>query len=117
MSEDAKSKATRLGREQGSNAAEWAMAPDRMTKGQMLRTLRGIEAGDPQIMDNFREPSLSGEWVDNMTPSKLMAEIGLEGDNGQAVDTDEICEVWEEAARDAFWNKIQEILKLHIKED
>jgi hypothetical protein len=110
-------KAKVLAEEQGRNAAEWAIEPDRLSREQMLAILKGIEEGDPAVLDRFREPSLSGEWVDDMSPSKLMVEIGFDDDSGQAGDEEAICAVWEQAARDAFWAKIEETLKLHTKED
>ena len=51
----------------GRAAASWVF--DGNTKDATYReVLKGIEDGDPEVMDRFRTPDLSGEWTDEPTP-------------------------------------------------
>lgn len=109
--------AERKGREAGEAAASWAIEPDRMTKGQMLDTLRGIQAGNPAVLDNFCEPRLSGEFGDGPTPSGLADLLGVDTENESHPDVGMLCEAWEEGVREAFWSAIEKTLLYHIGED
>lgn len=109
--------AERKGREAGEAAASWAIEPDRMTRGQMLATLRGIQAGDPAVLDNFCEPSLSGELRGDPTPASLAEELGVDPENESHPDVGMLCEAWEEGMREAFWSAIEKTLMFHLKED
>lgn len=104
--------AAKAGTEYGKNAAAWAIEPDRTSREQMLRALKGIEDGDPHILDAFAEPTLSGEDQDAPTPASVAAEAGLEPDE----DSTAVCEAWEEAASSAFWGEVERILRFHTKE-
>jgi len=62
-----KSKWYKIGKQRGGKAGldafprtDWMKADECIDLA--LRTLRGIEAGDPEIMDLCRDP-LSGEWA------------------------------------------------------
>lgn len=105
--------AERLGKQCGTNAAEWAIDPSRMSREQMLAVLKGIEDDDPAVTDQFREPNLSGENQGEPTPQSILEDVGA----GDDTDSELIVEAWEGAARDAFWTKIQETLAFHTKED
>lgn len=101
--------AERLGREAGANAAEWVILPDRMTKEQMLRILKGIEDGDPEIMDAYSEPLL-GEDGSDYDITSLARELGVAPGSS---DMDVYAENWEEGASAAFWEKIADICRIH----
>lgn len=113
----AEATAKKMGEEYGRNAAEWAIEPDRMSREQMLAVLRGIEDGDPAILNQFKEPDLSGEITGNQTVSGLTDALGIDPEDDSQPDVALICEAWEEGAHDAFWSKIQETLLYHTKED
>jgi hypothetical protein len=51
----------RLGREAGHSAGTWVIDGNTSTE-QCARILRGIEDGDPEVMDMQPSP-LSGEWA------------------------------------------------------
>jgi len=104
--------AQNLGKSYGTNAAEWAIEPDRMSRQQMADLLKGIDDGDPLVMDQFREPNLSGENQGEPTPQNLAEDLGL-GD-GQEDELDKACEAWEEAASTSFWAKIETTLNYHL---
>lgn len=95
----------------GKNAAAWAVEPDRTSHEQMLRALKGIEDGDPKVIDAFREPNLSGEFQDAPTPASVAAEAGLAPEE----DGSAACEAWEEAAQSAFWGEIERILRANTE--
>jgi hypothetical protein len=109
-------KARALGRAYGKAKASWAIEPERLSKVQMQAILDGIEDVDPLIMNQFKEPDLSGEYSDSPTPERLVNELEFDEDSGQAGDIEAICEAWKEAARDTFWSEIQKTL-LHHTED
>jgi len=110
-SQTPESKAERMGRRAGTEAAQWAIEPDRMTKGQMVRVIRGIEAVDPEVIDNFSPPNLSGA---GMTPATLCMEMDIDPHTGDGELQTELCDAWEESAREAFWLEIERILRFHL---
>jgi len=69
--------ARRDGAEAGRNAASWCT--DGNTTLETYRAiLRGIEDGDPAVLDAYRVPDLSGEYADAPTPSDLAERYGRE---------------------------------------
>lgn len=109
----AETQAERLGRQYGANAAEWAIDTILMSREQMLAVMKGIDDGDPAVLDQFREPNLSGEHQGEPTPQSILEDV----EAGDDTDSEMIVEAWEEAARDAFWAKVQETIAFHTKED
>lgn len=61
---------------------------------------------DPEVMDRYPEPNLSGEWADDPTPASLAREVtgyGFEELAGLSFDvTAALADEWE-AGRDAVW--------------
>ena len=105
--------AKRDGKSAGIGAAGWALDFGRMTQRQERETaervLRGIEEGDPAVLDSFRVPNLSGEFADDPTPRSLAEDYGLSDDDPRAEWlVDEICTAWEDAASESFWQKLAE---------
>lgn len=131
-----------IAREQGTrdgrNAAEW-YAQDafggRVTHGareSAERILKGIEDGDPEIMDTIPSPDMSGQWADEPTGSDIACVI-LEDVTGETyrdaytgiyhlpeewedAETD-ILDAYEQAYRDAATDKISELARIAIGED
>lgn len=110
-----KEEAVSLGKEQGTNAAEWAIDPARLSKEQMKAILKGIRECDLAVMDQFREPSLSGEFAEDMTLIKLCLELGISPTEGDDEYQAHLAEVWEGAAQASFWAKIEQILTQHTE--
>ena len=105
--------ARRDGKAAGIGAAGWALDFGRMTSAQERETaervIRGIEEGDPAVLDSFRVPNLSGEFADDPTPRSLAEDYGLSEDDPRAEWLpDEICTAWEDAASESFWRKLAE---------
>jgi len=101
------------GREAGSNAAEWAIVPDRMSKEDMLRMIAGIEAGDPKVMDAFNVPNLSGEYADGEDEETLADKLGIKDEDELQVS----CDAWENGSTAAFWEKVGDVLRYHTQEE
>jgi len=106
--------AEKLGKAHGINAAEWAIQDSwggRVSSPQDREAakafLDGAEAGDPAIMDRFSPPNLSGEWADSMTPAKLIEEV-TEGEMSlEPEEESAICDAYEQAASDGFWQELE----------
>lgn len=94
--------AKRLGRDAGEAAASWCIDGN-TTDETKAKILKGYEDGDPEVMDMFRLPDLSGEWADGPTPRSLAEDIGIEEDDERL---DDACSAWEEAVSDGFWNEL-----------
>lgn len=76
---------------------------------------------DPEVMDRYREPNLSGEWGDDPTPASLAAEIlqghehSIVGEVGSDV-VNAIADAWEEG-RDAVWGDALQATALRVLGD
>jgi len=68
---------TELAAEHGKAAASWAFDgnTDRAT---YERARKGIDDGDPEVMDSFRVPDLGGEYADDFTDRSLADELGID---------------------------------------
>ncbi len=96
-------RARRDGRTAGENAASWVFDGN-TARETYERVLRGIENGDPEILDAFRTPSLSGEYADDPTPRTLAEAYDIdERCDPDGTLLDEACTEWEGAASQAFW--------------
>lgn len=59
--------------EDGKNAASWLVDGNTPDPGAVLvRLAKGIEDGDPEIMDELPEPRLSGEMADEPTWERVI---------------------------------------------
>lgn len=115
--------ARKLGAEHGRNAAEWwlqdtfggRVSPrvERMAAGPILR---GIEDGDPAILDTFPAPDLSGEWADTLTGPQLLADAFADADPDHPADEamfwhadafTDLCDAYESAFSDAVTDAIE----------
>jgi hypothetical protein len=81
-----------LGAEHGRNVAGWV---DVDSPGAARRWLRGIEDGDPAVLDALPGAPLSGEHVDWLTILDLYRELGVTDTD----DTDDgaLCTAYEDA--------------------
>lgn len=108
--------AAALGAEHGKAAASWVFDGNTTTE-QYRRFLVGIEEGDPEVLDEYgpRSP-LSGEFADDMTPYSLAQELGLDYDSEPTHDMDNICDEYETAYYDAYWQELERVTRLQIGE-
>lgn len=95
-----------LGREAGKSGAQWVF--DGNTTTETYRAvLKGIEDGDPEVLDAYNAPSLTGEF-----PTHRMAglphALGVPSNyNGLA----SLVTEWESAASEAFWNELERLAR------
>lgn len=112
------------GTDDGQNAAGWyvqetfgghAYASADDAEGAAL-ILRGIEDGDPAVLDTFPFADLSGEWADTLTGPQLVSEAVSEVDLGEddARKADrlndwftDVCDAYENAFSDAVSAEIE----------
>jgi hypothetical protein len=104
-----------LGKSHGENAAQWVaqdswggrVASSRQSEENARAFLKGIEEGDPMIMDSYVSPNLSGEWADSMTPRSLIEEVT----EGEIMLTEEeadaVCQAYETEAANGFWQELE----------
>ncbi len=66
--------ARKMGEEHGLNAASWYFNGNTSTE-TYAAVLRGMDDGDPEIMDSLPSSPLSGEWADSPTPQTVLSEL------------------------------------------
>lgn len=102
-------RARELGADHGRAAASWFFGGN-TSRETYAAVLKGIEEGDPAVLDSFPGSPLSGEWADGMTMGRLLEAIGV-GDphaelsfNPEPWDgiADAYCDAFESAAVDAI---------------
>ena len=111
-------KAAEIGTSHGRNAAGWVF--DGNTPAAVYaEVLKGIEDGDPQVMDAYRAPDLSGEFADSYSEHLLIAETGL-GDAELMPDDEwneavsEAANAYNDAASAAFWAEVERVAREHV---
>lgn len=111
---DIMAQARKDGRAAGHAAASWCY--DGNTDAAWYeRTLKGLEDGDPMVLDSFNVPNLSGEYADAPTPQSLAEDYGLdEQRDPDGYILDEACTEWENAASEAFWHEIERVCRLQV---
>lgn len=99
-------KAGEIGLEHGQNAAAWWIQDTiggRVTgdvSETAARILKGLDDGDPEVLDSIPAADLSGEWADGYLPADLMSDVDLDIEDDADVFTD-ICSAYEGAFHDA----------------
>lgn len=71
------------GYDHGKAAGSWVLDGNSDPDGAR-RILRGIEEGDPAILDHLPSAPLSGEWADSLLPRDVLAWYELTEDNDAA---------------------------------
>ena len=104
---DLKSAARRMGREDGARAASWTYDGN-TSREAAERIVRGLEDGDPEILDSFCPPNLSGEYADDPTPHSLARDLGLDDDDPRSEWLiDELATAYEEGVSATFWPAVE----------
>lgn len=109
-----------LGAEHGHAAATWYF--DGNTPADAYApVLRGIEDGDPAILDTLPAPDLSGQWADSLTGPQLVrdalaaADIDLSADDSVTDDSvawdNDICDAYEFAFSSAAEDEIARVAR------
>jgi hypothetical protein len=74
--------AREYGRQQGEAAASWFF--DGNTEEETVRAvLRGIEDGDPVVLDRLPYCDLSGQWADEPVPTTVLNDLGITVEQGE----------------------------------
>ena len=108
---DLLSMARKDGKAAGLGAASWCVDGNTTTE-TCAAILKGIEDGDPAILDQFNTPNLSGEYADDPTPQTLADDYGIdEARDPDGFLLDEVCTEWEEAASSAFWTELERTVR------
>lgn len=112
MGRKATDRARELGREAGRAAATWYF--DGNTADETYAAVRrGIDEGDPAILDTFKVPDLSGEWADSPTPASIMAEVYARPER-HADAEDDVCRAWEDGAQEGYIEEIDRALRAQL---
>jgi hypothetical protein len=91
------------GAEHGRAAASWYFNGNTSVE-TFSRVLRGIDEGDPAVLDTFPASPLSGEWADDPTPASVLESLELEPDDPRA---DEAIDNYEDAFYEAVHHAIE----------
>lgn len=103
--------AYRLGADTALSVATWATMGER----EALYFATGDDV-DPEVLDRFPAPDLSGGWADDATPDSLYRGIVGE-DVGEDTDgRDALADAWE-AGRDAVWSDALQAFALRLRGD
>lgn len=95
--------ARQLRREHGIARASWVF--DGTTLLDTYRAfLKGWEDGDPEILDLYAPPNLSGEWGGGFDTADLYRELGIGSGDERA---EECCRAYEFGASDGFYSELQ----------
>ena len=110
MTDAAIAYATELGAEHGRDAASWFFDGN-TTDATYRAVLRGIEDGDPAMLDTIPSADLSGQWADTLSGPELFkdacAEAGLEDEDAYDGLFSDVCDAYERAFDDAAVEAIE----------
>lgn len=96
-----------LGRDAGRSAGTWFFNPG--TEDEARGVLRGIEDGDPEVMDSEPAP-LSGEWAGDPTPDSVLAEVTGSAAWDSVLTDDEapsMLDAYEAGFSEGFWQEVE----------
>ena len=115
MSDSLTDQAAKIGAEHGRNAASWVF--DGSTRDDTYRTvLRGIEDGDPAILDAYRTPDLSGEYADDYSEADLLRDVWPDTEVDEPDElASELSDAYNDAASAAFWDAIETACRQHAE--
>lgn len=112
--DEAETKMKEAGAEHGRNAASWYFDGN-TSRDTYARVLRGIEEGDPEVMDTLPSSPLSGEWADEPNPfTVLEATLGKDYSVTEA-DEDELLRAYEDAFTTAAQHEIERVCVLQLE--
>jgi hypothetical protein len=98
----------------GKAAASWVV--DGSTSAVSARGLvKGIEDGDPAMLDSIREPGLSGEYAGDYTEDQLMTDAGWVPHDGTDL-RDDLASQYNQEVSAAFWHEVERLARNQIPE-
>ena len=75
--------------------------------------LNGIEDCDPEVLDYFRVPSLSGEFADDYSEDDLMGDVGWVPNDGTML-RDDLADQYNREVSDSFWSEVERIARENL---
>jgi len=107
--------ARRDGKAAGKAKASWAF--DGNTKTETYkRFLAGYEDCDPQVLDSYCPPDLSGQWADDPTERSLAEDYDIDerrDPDGSLIS--EVGDVWLEAAHRAYYDELVRVARIQVR--
>lgn len=104
----------RVAQANGKAAASWVFDGN-TNRETYAHVLKGIEDGDPEVMDSIRTPSLSGEFADDYSEAQLMSDIGWVPNDGTDM-RDELAEQYNTEVSAAFWHEVERAARYQVEE-
>jgi hypothetical protein len=102
--------ARQAGAEHGKAAASWYF--DGNTSDETYAAVvRGIEEGDPAVLDTFPSGPLSGEWADDPTPRSVLEELDVDAEDESQ---DEYLQAYEDGFYEASSDEIERVARLQV---
>lgn len=96
--------ARRMGEERGRDVASWYFDGNTTTE-TYAAVLRGIEEGDPEVMDTLPCSPLSGEWAGDPVPADVLEALEVSDADDAA---DEYLSAYEDGFAQAAADQIEE---------
>lgn len=104
--------AREIGTDHGRTAASWVF--DGNTDRETYETFRrGMEDGDPEILDRIPAADLSGQWAEGYTVADLMADCC----GGNTDDPDEIIAAYEDAFTAAATAEVERMIAVQLDDN
>jgi len=103
--------AREAGADHGRSAASWYFDGNTPAETYAL-VLKGLEDGDPMILDTLPCSPLSGEWADNPTPRTVFEDLGMTGDEDYA---DDVLNAYEDGFTQASQDEVERVARLQTE--
>jgi hypothetical protein len=110
ISEQVIEDARHIGESHGKSAASWTIDGN-TSRETVVKVVKGLDDGDPEVYDSFNEPSFSGEWADSYTERDLCRDVDVDYDTTATEDIDAIADAWLESAQSAFWWEVERLYR------
>jgi hypothetical protein len=118
MGNEISEKAASIGAEHGYNAATWVFDGN-TTRETYAAVLKGIEEGDPMVLDNCEAPSLAftPHAEDGYTESDLAYDLGVDiSDPSSAPEFDAAGDAYRQASSQAFWDEVERAARYQVSD-
>jgi len=111
LSAEMRAEIERIATGHGKAAASWAF--DGNTSRETYEAARkGIDDGDPMVMDGFRVPDLSGKFSDDYDDRALACDLDIPEDEHDTLD--EAATEYLAVVNDAYWAEIERMINIQL---
>lgn len=101
----------KIAAEHGKAAASWAF--DGNTDRATYEAARkGIDEGDPEVMDSFRVPDLSGEYAGEYDEQDLARDLDIPVDEYDTID--EASTEYLNSVNAAYWAEVERMINVQL---